>query len=153
MKNFKYKHSVLVYVLLAVVFIATAIGCAFSVKSAVTTTLENELFAFIALAAINLFLAVFVLFVALFSKYKVKNGKLKLIMGVANWTISLEEITSLTHLIDAKKLIANLADGKYVFIVISPEQIDAFVKSIKEARPEIVFDINYSDITSDNKKN
>ncbi len=153
MKNFKYKHSTLVYALLSVVFIVTAIGCAFSVKSAVTTTLENELFAFIALTAINLFLATLVLFIALFSKYKIKNGKLKLIMGIASWTILLEDVTSLTHLIDAKKLIANLSDGKYVFIVINPEQIDAFVKAVKEARPEIVFDINYSDITSDNKKN
>jgi hypothetical protein len=153
MKNFKYKHSVLVYALLAVVFIVTVIGCAFSIKSAITTTLENELFAFIALAAINLFLALFVLLVALFSKYKLKNGKLKLIMGVANWTILLDEITSLTHLIDSKKLIANLTDGKYIFIVISPEQIDSFIKAVKEANPEIVFDINYSDISRDNKKN
>lgn len=153
MKNFKYKHSPLVYALLAVVFIATTIGCAFSVKSAITTTLDNELFAFIALSAINLFLALFVLFVALFSKYKLKNGKLKLIMGVSNWTVSLEEITSLTHLIDSKKLIANLSDGKYIFIVIAPEQIDAFIKTVKETRPEIVFDINYSNISGDNKKN
>ena len=152
MKNFKYKHSVLVYALLAVVFIATAIGSVFSVKSALTTTLDNELVAFISLAIINFFLALLVLLIALFSKYKLTNGKLKLIMGVTSWAIALEEITSLTHLIDAKKLVANLSDDKYVFIVISPEQIDAFIKEVKKQRPEIVFDINYSEINNESKK-
>lgn len=143
MKKFKYNHSPLVYTLLAVILVATAVGCYFSVYSAIISIDIHKIIAYSFLSAINLFLFITVLIILTCSKYVIKRKQLKIYIGYICTKYPIDDIYSLTELIDVKKLMINFKDGGVIFAVINKEKIENFVAAIKEENAEIVFDINY----------
>ena len=143
MKKFKYAHSPLTYILLAVVMIATAIGCFFSISSAITQVETIKTVAYIVLSAVNLFLFVAVFLALICSRYTVNDKFIKLSFGLFYAKYQIESVTTITNLIDVKKLVVCLCDGRFFFAVISEKDFSDFTKAIKDKNPEVVFDVGY----------
>ncbi len=151
MKTFKYRHTIAVYILSALIMVFTAVGCYFGIKSAIIADLIYQRIAYIMLSTIGLFLFTLALSVIISSKYYIKNKKLYIRFGIICGKISLTEILSLLHVIDQKKLIIGLKDDKFIYAVISPDDIELFVNAIKDENPLVLYDVCYSAI--ENKKN
>ncbi len=151
MKTFKYCHAPIVYVLTALIMLFTAVGCFFGIKSAIFADTPFHRVAYILLSIASLFLFVISLGIIVFSKYTVKNGKIIVRLGVLVDYIKTDGIVALIHFIDLKKLAICLPDDKYVFAVIKPEDIQAFVQAVKEQNPRVLYDVCYSSPESNKK--
>ena len=152
MNPFKYRHAPVVYVLSALILLFTAVGCFFGVKSAIFAQLTFHRISYILLTATSLFLFIIALGIILFSGYKIKKGKIIIRLGVLTNSILVEDVTALVHLIDLKKLAIFLPDDRYVFAVIKPEDIQAFVQAVKEENPKVLYDVCYSSPESNKKR-
>ena len=144
MRKFKYNHHIAVYALLVLILIATIVGGYFAINGIILNTELQKILAYSALTAIDLFLLVVVLGVMFFSWYQIKKDKIIIRLGVFAFSWKVEEVASLTHLIDLKKLLVTFKDGKYFFAVISKAQIEEFIKAIREINLDVSFEIGYT---------
>ena len=144
MRKFKYNHHIVVYALLILILIATIVGGYFAINGIILNTEIQKILAYSALAIIDLFLFIVVLGVLFFSWYQIKKDKIVIRLGVFTFFWNIEEVASLTHLIDLKKLLVTFKDGKYFFAVISTAQIEEFIKAVREINPDANFEIGYT---------
>ena len=142
MKKFRFKHTPLVWTLLAVV-IAVLLG---SVIWNVITLINRislgstKIYASILLIIAGLFLLVFALSVVLFSSYTVKKDLVVLRFGLISSKLKIKEIVQFTHFKKSDKLVSYFEDAKYTVIVIDSRYYEQFINAVREQNQKIVFD-------------
>ncbi len=151
MKKFKYSHSLTVNILCIAITLITAVGCFFGIKTAINVFYTFDRIMYILLSVIGLFLFALSFGAVVYSRYIIKDNKLYIRLGLTCEKIRLDEVLSLVHIIDQKKLALTFSEDKYLYIVIKPEDIEDFVAKIKEQNPSVIYEVVYSPV--ENKKN
>ena len=142
MKSFRFKYTVLIWVLLTAILCLSLAGVGwnifnvieFSRLNAVKTTTYSIILVFSAL------LCIVVIGVMLYGKYVIKDGKLYTCFGFIRTKIEVEKITAVIHFKKSDKLVIYFNQNKYAVVVISPSEYDNFISALREVNPKIAFD-------------
>ena len=141
MKSYRFKFTTTIWVLLSLVLVLSITGLVWNVFNLIeflplnlSKTIGSAIIVFI-----NAVLVVFVSSVTLYSRYKIKNGCVYLVFGFVFSKIKVEEIVQFSIFKKSNKLVAYFSDAKYTVIVISPEDYDDFIASVRELNPKIIF--------------
>jgi len=143
-QSFKFKYSVIVWVLLAVVIALSLAGFVWNVIALIynanvldkVKTATNVIMIIITLA-----LNVFVISLIFNSKYTITKDYLVQSFGLIKAKIPLKQIVEITHFKKSNKLVIYFSDEKYTVAVISPESYNNFVMCLREFAPEIIYDV------------
>jgi len=142
MKSFRFKYTVLIWVLLTAILCLSLAGVGwnifnvieFSRLNAVKTTTYSIILVFSAL------LCIVVISVMVYGKYVIKDGKLYTCFGFIRTKIEVEKITAVIHFKKSDKLVIYFNQNKYAVVVISPSEYDNFISALREVNPKIAFD-------------
>ena len=142
MKSFRFKYTVLIWVLLTAILCLSLAGVGwnifnvieFSRLNAVKTTTYSIILVFSAL------LCIVVIGVMVYGKYVIKDGKLYTCFGFIRTKIEVEKITAVIHFKKSDKLVIYFNQNKYAVVVISPSEYDNFISTLREVNPKIAFD-------------
>ncbi|MBE5733420.1 MAG: hypothetical protein E7347_00040 [Clostridiales bacterium] len=141
MKSFRFRYARSVWVLLVIVAILSIAGLAWNVFNLIeflpTGSFKVGTYSLIVL--LNLALTILVISLMLYGRYVIKNGKLYSYFGFICSKINVDDIICITHFKKSDKLVAYFKEGTYTVIVISPQEYDDFVKSIREINRSILF--------------
>ena len=142
MKSFKFRYSIAVWVLLALVLLLSIISFAWNVFNVIhfKGTEQVKIISFYVIAIITAGLSVFVVSVMAYGRYVIKNGKLYTCFGLVKFKTDVKDIAGITHFKKSNKLIAYFSSQEYSVIVIAPEDYDRFVFSVREINPSIIYD-------------
>ena len=142
MKSFKFRYSIAVWVLLAFVLLLSIISFAWNVFNVIhfKGTEQVKIISYYVIAIITAGLSVFVICVMAYGRYVIKNGKLYTCFGFIKFKIDVKDIVGVTHFKKSNKLVAYFSSQEYSVIVISLDDYDKFVLSVREINPSIVFD-------------
>ncbi len=149
-KSFRYKFTILIWILISLVLAIALAGAGFNVYNIVSHSKLNDSSGIAVSAiilAINILLAIFAISVMVVSKYIVAKNNVYCFFGLIPTKLKIEEITELTHFKASDTLVAYFKDDKYTVIVIAPEKYDDFVEAVREINNKIVFDLQ----TEENK--
>ncbi len=141
MKNFRFKYSITVWILLAVVLALLSAGLAYNIFN-LTQYVNAGVFKIIVysiIIALTGFLTVFVICVMTFSAYRIKNGYLYTFFGFIVSKEKIENVMEIIHFKKSDKLVAYFSDDKYTVIVISPALYENFVLAMRKANPKIAY--------------
>ena len=142
MKSFRFKYTVLIWVLLTAILWLSLAGVGwnifnvieFSRLNAVKTTTYSIILVFSAL------LCIVVIGVMVYGKYVIKDGKLYTCFGFIRTKIEVEKITAVINFKKSDKLVIYFNQNKYAVVVISPSEYDNFISTLREVNPKIAFD-------------
>ena len=141
MKSFKFRYAFSVWVLLSVVAILSVSGLIWNIFNLITfiPTGSFKVGTYALIVLLNTALTALVASLIVYGRYVIKNGKLYSCFGIIRSKVELEDIICITHFKKSNKLVAYFKDGSYTVIVISPEEYDQFVSSIREINHSIYF--------------
>ena len=146
MKTFRYRHSIVVWIILSVVLLITGAGVGLNIISATEEGIVPfKIISYAVLGAINLFLFALVLSAIIKSEYLIKNGLLVMRFGFISIKTPLDELICITKITYLNKLVLNFKGGKYSVIVISPDKFDDFVGYIKSVCPDVEYMVKSDD--------
>lgn len=143
MKKFNFKYSKSVLLLLVLVVVLSAGGCAWNIAYALqyvglnTTKVVTSLI----ICFLCAFLTVFALSALLYGKYVIKNGYLICYFGFIKSKINIKEATEITHFKKSDKLVLYYSNDKYSVIVIGNELYEDFILSIRQVNSQIKYDV------------
>ena len=143
MKQFKFKYSNLVYVLLFVTLALSLAGVVWNIFNVLSfVKIGNTLKAVSSsiIAVLALILAVVVLSVVFYGRYVIKDGYLYTYFGFFKNKTPVNEITGITHFKKSNKLVVYFCTDEFSVIVIAPEKYDDFILALREANKSIVYD-------------
>jgi hypothetical protein len=143
MKSFKFKYSIAVWVLLALVLILSTVGIIWNVYNFIFFIKESTVkaVAYLLIVLLTLFLFVFVLSVILYGRYVIKGDYLTQYFGLLKTKTPVKDIAEITHFKKSDKLVIYFVDRKYTVIVIQKELYEQFILALREANPAIVYDV------------
>ena len=143
MKNFRFKHTPLVWVLLSIVLVLSLTSVVWNIITIINTDLVDvgKTIASILIIVAGTVLTIFVLSVMVYSKYVVKENAVVLYFGFIPTKLKIDEIVQISHFKKSDKLVLYFIDTKYTVVVISPTLYDNFVKSIREKNDKIIFSV------------
>lgn len=142
MKRFKFRYSVAVWVLLALVLLLSIISFCWNVYNVIHFKGDQtfKLISYYVIALITIFLSIFVVSIMAYGKYVVKKGFLYTYFGFIKSKTDINDIVGITHFKKSNKLVMYFKSHEYTVIVISPEEYERFILSVREVNPSIVFD-------------
>lgn len=142
MKDFKFKYSPAIWVLVALVIITSAIGFGWNVFNIIVTKEQGfKVVSYYIIAVLSLALLVLSISIAIYGKYIIKNGFLYSFFGLVKSKIEIKKIVEIVHFKKSDKLVVYLDNNDYTVIVISPELYNDFVLAIRNENSSIKFDI------------
>jgi hypothetical protein len=141
MKKFRFKYSLTVWLLLALVVALSLGGLAWNVFNIIQYVWAGafKITIYALIVAITAFLAIFASSVMIFGFYVVKNGQLYTQFGFISSKVKISDIVQITHFKKSDKLVAYFTDQKYTVIVIAPQDYDEFIKTLREINPQITY--------------
>lgn len=142
MKKFRFCYSGIVWVMLSAVLALSAFGLYWNVINVLNINLEYAFRAVsnIIIGLINLALFIFVISVMVYGRYVIKDGELISYFGFIKTKTDIKEIVQFTHFKKSNKLVAYFKDSKYTVIVITPNEYEEFILSVREINPAIIYD-------------
>ena len=143
MKQFKFKYSILVFVLLFVTLGLSISGVVWNIFNVISfAKIGNTLKAVSSsiIAVLALILSVVVLSVVFYGRYVVKDGYLYTYFGFFKTKTPVNEITGITHFKKSNKLVVYFCTDEFTVIVIAPERYDDFILALREENKAIVYD-------------
>lgn len=142
MKKFRFKYSPLVWVLICLVILLCAGGFAWNVFNLTKGNLSKtfNLVSYSFLCVVTFLLTVFAISLLVYGKYVIKDGKLYTYFGFIRSKIDISDIVCITLFKKSNKLVIYLKDQCYSVIVISPDDYNDFVLSLREQNKEIYYD-------------
>ena len=147
MKQFKFKYSPVVLVLIGLVIVISLLGLGFNIFNIIVTKEQGfTLISYYIIVILTTLILVLAISIALCGKYKIKNGYLYSYFGFISSKISIEDIAEIVHFKNSDKLVLYTKDNAYTIIVISPNSYNDFVFSIREENSKIKFDIKFEEI-------
>ena len=143
MKSFKFRYSLTVWILLAVVVVSSAIGLAWNIYNVIfyNTVDAFKTASYIIIALLTLALLILSLSIILYGKYVIKKEHLVSYFGFIKTKILLTDITEVVHFKKSDKLVAYFKDDSFTVIVISPEEYSNFVIALREVNPQIYYGV------------
>ncbi|MBR2449189.1 MAG: hypothetical protein IKB30_03605 [Clostridia bacterium] len=137
-----FKYSPVVWALLSLVIILSAAGLIWNIYSLVEYSLLGgaKTVTHALMIIITAALILFVISVMVYGRYVVTEKYLIQYFGLVKNKTELSKIIAITHFKKSDKLVAYFSDQKYTVIVISPALYDAFVLSVRDKNPSVVFD-------------
>lgn len=142
MNNFKYKHSIIVWVLLGLTTCACLAGCTVNVINAFNNDQTIKIIGHAVIAAITLLLAIFAFAAIVNSKYCIKNGNVLLYFGLIKSTTPLSEAIGITFTPFKQKLVVVFSDNRFLNVVINPALFDDFVGAVHKVNPDVVYRVD-----------
>ena len=141
MKKFTFKYPTIAWVLLAIVLALAVSGIVWNLFNIVQYWGDNtvKLTGYFIIIALALALIIFATSIMLYGNYTIKGGKLYCNLGFVRTAVDLEDVIAITHFKKSDKLVVYFNDEKYMVIVTSPENDDAFVLAMREVNPKIYF--------------
>ncbi len=147
MKQFRFKYSPLVLVLIGLVLVISLLGLGFNIFNIIVTKEQGfTLISYYIIVVLTAFILVLAISIAVYGKYKIKNGYLYSYFGFILSKIKVEDIAEIVHFKDSDKLVLYTKDNAYTIIVIVPKYYNDFVLSIREENSKIKFDIKIKEI-------
>ena len=142
MKKFRFKYSPLVWVLICLVILLCAGGFAWNVFNLTKGNLSKtfNLISYSFLCVVTFLLTVFAISLLVYGKYVIKDGKLYTYFGFIRSKIDISDIVCVTLFKKSNKLVIYLKEQCYSVIVISPDDYNDFVLSLREQNKEIYYD-------------
>ena len=141
MKKFKFKFNGLVWGLLALCILASIGGLIWNVITLIDAIKRADKIVVNGLiTGFNALLALLVISVTTYSRYVVKDGKLYTRFGIIFNKVDLKKIVQFTHFKKSNKLVAYFKSAEYTVIVISPEEFEDFILTVRKINPEIIYD-------------
>lgn len=143
MKKFKYSFSSALKTLLILATAITLIGAGLNVYNiiALNNLQAINYVGYVALVAVNLFIATTCVTVFAFSAYYVKDGKLVVAFGYIKTKIPLEDITEIINFLKEKKLVIYFSENKYSVVLISENSYADFISVLTKANPNITYTV------------
>ena len=141
MKKFRFKYSLTVWLLLALVVALSVAGMVwniFNIKEYLWAG-PLKITAYAMIVAITAFLAIFALSIMIFCFYDIDKEFVRVRFGLVQSKISLSDIVQITHFKKSDKLVVYFKTQKYAVIVISPLEYDSFINAIRSANPKILY--------------
>ena len=141
MKKFRFKYSLTVWLLLALVVALSLGGLAWNVFNIIQYAWAGafKITVYALIVAITAFLAIFASSVMIFGFYIVKNGYLYTQFGFIASKVKLSDIVQITYFKKSDKLVAYFTDQKYTVIVIGSQDYDEFIKTLRGINPQITY--------------
>ena len=124
MKNFKFKYSLTVWILLGVVLALSLVGLAWNVFN-LTEYLWAGAFkitVYALIIALTALLATFTISMMVYGKYVIKNGYIITRFGLVFSKELIENVVQITHFKKSNKLVVYFKDDKYTVIVINESE-------------------------------
>lgn len=147
MKQFRFKYSPLVLVLIGLVLVISLLGLGFNIFNIIVTKEQGfKLISYYIIVVLTAFILILAISIAVYGKYKIKNGYLYSYFGFILSKIKIEDIAEIVHFKDSDKLVLYTKDNAYTIIVIDPKYYNDFVLSIREENSKIKFDIKIKEI-------
>ena len=147
MKQFRFKYSPLVLVLIGLVLVISLLGLGFNIFNIIVTKEQGfKLISYYIIVVLTAFILILAISIAVYGKYKIKNGYLFSYFGFILSKIKVEDIAEIVHFKDSDKLVLYTKDNAYTIIVIDPKYYNDFVLSIREENSKIKFDIKIKEI-------
>ena len=143
MKSFKFRYSVIVWILLGLVMALSLAGLAWNVYNTIAFIGINTLkvATFVAICALALVLLALSISIAVYGRYIVKKDSLTFCLGFIKTKYDINDIVEITHFKKSDKLVVYFADQSYTVVVISPEEYSAFITAVREYNKQIVYSI------------
>lgn len=146
MKKFRMKQPKYLIALFSVCVAVELYLLVLSILWLTTTPVENTsrfctLILFIVLILLSLSICLGSL---IYPCYSVKKGKLKLILGIIFITYDLSDVSEIIYFKDKEKLVMYYGE-KFIIILLPRQKHDAFVKSLREINPSIIYDNKVSE--------
>ena len=143
MKTFKFKYTLTVWILLALVLCLSLAGLSWNVWGAIEYFGLNTVktVSSILTSALCLILAVVCGGVILFGRYVVKKDALVCCFGVIKSKYDINEMTAVILFKKSNRLVAYFGEKKYAVILISPDSYEDFVLAVREQNKAIVYDV------------
>ena len=142
MKNFRFKYSITVWILLAVVLALLVSGLVWNIFN-LTQYINAGTFKIVVyslIIALTGFLTLFVISVMAYGVYRIKDGYLYTCFGFIVSKEKISSVVEITHFKKSDKLVVYFADEKYTVIVISPAQYESFILEMRKVNPKIMYD-------------
>lgn len=141
MKKFRFKYSILVWILLALVLLICCAGLYLNILNIVEYSWAKDfrLLSYIIICIMTLFVAVFVISVMCYGRYSIKNKHLYTYFGFIFTKTPVEEIVQITHFKKSNKLVIYYTDQKYSVIVISPSEYEQFILALRDQNKKIIY--------------
>ncbi len=141
MNKFRFKYSPIVWVLLAVILAVCSVSIYLNVISVVEYSWANgfKIVGYISLLAISVFIIVFVISIAIYGNYTIKNGYLYTYFGFIHTKTDLNEIVQITHFKKSDKLVIYFKEQKFSVIVIAKSEYDSFVLALRGENKTIIY--------------
>ena len=147
MKQFRFKYSPLVLVLIGLVLVISLLGLGFNIFNIIVTKEQGfKLISYYIIVVLTAFILILAISIAVYGKYKIKNAYLYSYFGFILSKIKIEDIAEIVHFKDSDKLVLYTKDNAYTIIVIDPKNYNDFVVSIREENSKIKFDIKIKEI-------
>ena len=142
MKNFKFKYSLTVWILLGVVLALSLVGLAWNVFN-LTEYLWAGAFkitVYALIIALTALLATFTISMMVYGKYVIKNGYIITRFGLVFSRELIENVVQITHFKKSNKLVVYFKDDKYTVIVINESEYENFILAMREVNKKIIYD-------------
>ena len=142
MKSFKFRYSLIVWILLCLVIALSVAGLIWNVYNVIAFIDVDNLktITFIAICVLTAFLTIFAVSVAVYGRYVIKNGSLTSYFGFAKTKFDICDVVQITLFKKSNKLVTYFSDSTYTVIVISPEEYSDFILAMREVNPKIIYD-------------
>ena len=142
MKNFKFKYSLTVWILLGVVLALSLVGLAWNVFN-LTEYLWAGAFkitVYALIIALTALLATFTISMMVYGKYVIKNGYIITRFGLVFSRELIENVVQITHFKKSNKLVVYFKDDKYTVIIINESEYENFILAMREVNKKIIYD-------------
>ena len=147
--SFRFKFSIIIWVLIAVVSVLLTAGIFLSVQNLIEfwgfDTLDTITYIFTGIMDLALLVATLV--GAINSKYVIYKDYVKIVNFLNTKKIDINFITEISYYENLKKLVLRYADSKFTVVLINQENYQRFIDVLRQNNPKIIYSIE----TAENK--
>ena len=143
--NFKY--ATLIYILIGVGVLVGALSLYFNVKNLIDAynggLLTIDSFNFVSkilFALLSLLLIVYGISLIFACNYKVNEKIIVFRIGLLRSKYELSKIIRITHFKKTDSLVIYFSDQTYTVIIISPNDFERFIKTVREIKNDVIFE-------------
>ena len=143
MKKYKYLYSTLTKILLILVMAFSLAGAGWSVFNLIQFAYLGaiKIVGYILITLLSLLVCTFAFSVLVSGYYTVTDTNLVCKIGFIKSKLPLAEITQAVYYRTENKLVIYFKKDKFAVIVISPDDYEDFVVTLRENNPKIIYDI------------
>lgn len=144
MKTFNFKFKSYVYCLLALALVVSITSFVLNVYNVVSYFSLGgiKVVSYLIISAVTLFIAVYVISLLCYSKYRINGNDLVCNLGFYKTTLSILDVTEVINFTTSEKLVIYFGKRGYSVIVIAKENYDEFISLILKVNPQIRFSVN-----------